>query len=263
MAANYYLKLDQFEGPLDLLLHLIKVNEIDIFNIDIYLLTTQYIEYLRAIKYDDLGIAGEFVEMAATLVQIKTRMLLPNTEQEGTNDGEDLEDPRKTLQERLIAYEMFKGASEFLSDRPRYDLILKTGREADRLLPSYEDIEAPLEGDPASLVILYEQMLSKLSERKPPAKVEAKTHMVTLEQKIEELSKLIETVKFALFQGFYKKFKSRYELVIYILAALELSKGGVLRILQQEINGPLWLYRSDFDQSKLPISSVPEISTSA
>lgn len=260
MAANYYLKLDQFEGPLDLLLHLIKVNEIDIFNIDIFLLTTQYLEYLRAIKYDDLGTAGEFIEMAATLVQMKTKMLLPTNEQEGKDDGLEDEDPQKTLQQRLIAYEKFKGASEFLGGRPRYDLILKTGNESERLAPKYDHIEAPLEGDSASLVILYEQMLSKLSERKPPAKVEAKTHMVTLEQKIEELSNLIETVKFALFQGFYKKFRSRYELVIYVLAALELSKNGKIRILQQDINGPLWLYRSDFDQSKLPIQHSQEIS---
>ncbi|SME90082.1 segregation and condensation protein A [Pseudobacteriovorax antillogorgiicola] len=263
MAGHYYLKLDQFEGPLDLLLHLIKVNEIDIFNIDIFLLTTQYLQYLRAIRYDDLSTAGEFLEMAATLVHIKTRMLLPNTEGENGEDELEEEDPRKTLQERLIAYEQFKGASEFLGVRPRYDLILKTSYESDRLAPQYEHIEAPLEGDSASLVILYEQMLAKMAERKPPAKVEAKMHMVTVEQKIDELLHLIETVKFALFQGFYKKFKSRYELVVYILAALELSKGGKIRILQQDINGPLWLYRSDFDREQLPIGAASETSQSS
>lgn len=78
-------------------------------------------------------------------------------------------------------------------------------------------------------------------------------HLVTVEQKIEELNRLLETVKFALFQGFYKKFRSRYELVVYILAALELSKGGRIKLYQQESNGPLWLYRSDFATEELPI----------
>lgn len=258
MAGHYYLRLEQFEGPLDLLLHLIKVNEIDIFNIDIFLLTTQYIEYLRVINYDDLSTAGEFLEMAATLLQMKTRMLLPAEEQEGAEDLAEEEDPRKTLQERLIAYEQFKGVSEYLGPRPRYDLVVRTGNESKRQFESFGHIEAPLEGDAASLVILYEQMLSQLSERKPPAKVQAKTHMVTVEQKIEELAALIASVKFALFQGFYKKFKSRYELVVYILAALELAKEGRMRLLQQDLNGPIWLYRSDYDQSQLPIQRLPD-----
>ncbi len=256
MSANYQLKLDRFEGPLDLLLHLIKVNEIDIFNIDIFLLATQYIQYLRTVRYDDLSVAGEFLEMAATLVEIKTRMLLPRNDIGSAGDESEDEDPTKTLHERLLTYESFKGVAEFLGHRPRYDIIICQSPEPKRLAPLYEHIEAPLEGDTTSLVILYEQMLKGLAERKPPAKVEAKMHMVTVDQKIQELEKLIETVKFALFQGFYKKFRSRYELVVYILAALELSKGGKIRLLQQEINGPIWLYRSDFDRKNLPIGAA-------
>lgn len=260
MSANYQLKLDRFEGPLDLLLHLIKVNEIDIFNIDIFLLATQYIQYLRSVSYDDLAIAGEFLEMAASLVEIKTRMLLPRNESEDDNDGDEDEDPTKTLQERLLTYERFKGAAEFLSVRPRYDIIIRTSPEPERLSPFYDHIEAPLEGDVASLVILYEQMLQGLANRKPPQKVEAKTHMVTIDQKLKELEKLLETVKFALFQGFYKKFRSRYELVVYILAALELSKEGKIRLLQQNINGPIWLYQPDFDRNSLPATNSETLS---
>jgi segregation and condensation protein A len=257
MASGYYLKLQQFEGPLDLLLHLIKVNEIDIFNIDIFLLTSQYLNYLRTLKYEDLADASEFLEMAATLIEIKTKMLLPGQEKSEDEEQDD-EDPRQNLQERLIAYEQFKRVAEFLLDQPRFGDQIRTNHEWQRLEPMFEDCEAPLEGDPASLVILYEQMLTKLAERKPPAKVEVKTQLVTVEQKIDELAKLLETVKFALFQGFYKKFKSRYELVVYILATLELSKGGRLKLYQHEANGPLWLYRSDFDASKLPIAQEQE-----
>lgn len=251
MASGYHLKLAQFEGPLDLLLHLIKVNEIDIFNIDVLLLTNQYLKYLRTLRYDDLADASEFLEMAATLLEIKTRMLLPGQENSDDNDMGD-DDPRQSLQERLIAYEQFKQAADFLSSRAQFGILQCGSSEHKRLWPKYESNEVPLRGDPHTLIILYEQMLSQLTERKPAVKVEAKTHLVTVEQKIEELGKLLDTLKFALFQGFYKSFASRYEMVVYALAALELSKSGRVKLYQQSTNGPLWIYRSDFDASRLP-----------
>lgn len=253
MASNYFLKLDQFEGPLDLLIHLIKVNEIDIFNIDVLLLTEQYLAYLRLLKFDDLGDAGEFLEMAATLIEIKTWMLLPHdTAKAGDEEGEN--DPRKSLQDRLIEYERFRSAAEHLSAIPQLGEQICTNHEWHRLSPLYEDVEAPLEGDPASLVVMYEQMLKEFAERKPVAKVEATTHMVSVEEKIEEMQRLLDTLKFVLFQGFYEKFSSRYEFVVYILAMLELTKWGKIRIHQEQINGPIWMHRSDFDASLLPSS---------
>lgn len=254
MSSGYFLKLEQFEGPLDLLLHLIKVNEIDIFNIDIFLLTSQYLKYLRLLKYNDLSDAGEFLEMAATLIEIKSRMLLPNTSEKKLEDELLEDDPRKTLQDRLIEYEKYKLAAEHLSVLPQIGVQIQTNFEYQRLEPLYADLEVPLIGDVASLVVLYEQMLRDLAERKPPAKVSAKMHMVTVEQKIVELSRLLETVNFALFQGFYKKFASRYELVVHILAVLELSKWGKLKIYQQDAYGPMWIYRSGFDEALLPVS---------
>ena len=252
MPTAYSVKLQQFEGPLDLLLHLIRVNEFDIFNIDVFMLTSQYIGFLRTVEYEDLADASEFLEMAATLIEIKTKMLLPGQEK-SDGDDEDEEDPRKTLQERLLLYEQFKGAAQFLAPRLNLESEYRTPCEWQRLEKEYEDLEAPLIGDVASLVILYEQMLQALAQRKKPAKVEAKTHLVRVEEKIEELTRMLETLSFALFQGFYKKFASRYELVVYILAALELSKGGKVKLYQQQVNGPLWLYKSDFDRSKLPL----------
>ncbi len=263
MTTQYYLKLDQFEGPLDLLLHLIKVNEIDIFHIDVFTLTQQYLEYLRILKYEDLADAGEFIEMAATLIEIKTKMLLPG--QESRNESGDLteDDPRYSLQERLIQYERIKKAAEYLALKPQFGVQIRTSQEWQRLSPLYEAIEAPLEGDSASLVILYEQMLRDLAERKPPVRVEAKTHMVTVEDKIGELAKIIENVNFALFQGFYKTFQSRYELVVYILATLELCKGGKLKAHQEVMNGPIWVYRSDLDKSQLPLQLASESAAEA
>ncbi|WP_176737118.1 segregation and condensation protein A [Oligoflexus tunisiensis] len=253
MTTQYYLKLEQFEGPLDLLLHLIRVNEIDIFHIDIFKLTQQYLAYLRILRYDDLADAGEFIEMAATLIEIKTKMLLPGQESQDESGLLSEDDPRYNLQERLLQYETFKKAAEYLSVKPQFGVQIRSSMEWQRLTPLYEAIEAPLVGDPASLVVLYEQMLRDLAERKPAARHEAKMHQVTVEEKIIELGRIIDNVNFALFQGFYKTFQSRYELVVYILASLELAKAGTIKVHQEELNGPLWLYRSDLDAKQLPL----------
>src|ERR1700759_2248912 len=101
MSAEYFVKTDQFEGPLDLLLHLIRVHEIDIFAIDVLLLTQEHLSYLRLMRFDDLQQAGEFLEMAATLIEIKTRMLLPSDEKQAGKEGVEDDDPIKSLQERL------------------------------------------------------------------------------------------------------------------------------------------------------------------
>jgi segregation and condensation protein A len=259
MSANYHLKLQQFEGPLDLLLHLIKLNEINIFNIDIYLLTTKYLEYLRLMKFRDLAEAGEFLEMAASLIEIKSRMLIPTEDK--TKDGEELadDDPRKSLQDRLIEYERFRAASKFLENAPQLGVEIMPNCEWRRLEPHYADVEAPMKGDPATLVVMYEQMLKDMSERKPETKVEAKMHLVSVEEKIEELQKILDTLHFALFQGFYKKFASRYELVVYLLATLELAKWNKVKIFQSEMLGPLWVYKTDFDPTKLPISAEDRV----
>jgi segregation and condensation protein A len=258
MALNYFLKLEKFEGPLDLLLHLIKVHEIDIFNIDIFLLTEQYLEYLRLIQFDDLSGAGDFIEMAATLIEIKSRMLIPTEERGADSNDLDDDDPRKPLQDRLIEYERIRLAANFLQTRPQIGVQVLTSREWERLEPLYGDIEYPLTGDPLSLMLLYEQMLRDFSERKPPARVEMVTHKVTVEQTIIKLKKMLATLHFALFQGLYKNFTTRYELVVNIMAILELSKWGDVRVFQQELNGPIWIHRSDYDSRLLPMEQIPE-----
>jgi segregation and condensation protein A len=256
MATTFHLKLQQFEGPLDLLLHLIKINEINVFNIDVYLLTTKYLEYLRLMKFKDLGEAGEFLEMAATLIEIKSRMLIPNEDTTDDIDELDESDPRRSLQERLVEYEIFRNAAAYFEQAPQVGVEIMTNQEWKRLEPHYEDVEAPLSGDQHTLVVLYEQLLKEMAERKPVARVEAKTHLVSVQDKIDELHKALETLNFALFQGFYGKFESRYELVVYILAVLELVKWDKARVYQRDLLGPLWLYRPDIDPQKLPISDT-------
>jgi len=253
MASGYFLRLNQFEGPLDLLIHLIKVNEIDIFNIDIFVLTNQYLEYLRLIKFDDLHDAGEFLAMAASLIEMKSRMLLPREEQDIDSELDE-DDPVRSLQDRLIEYERFRAAADYFAEKPQLGVEIQTNREWKRLEPFYEDVEAPLTGEPASLIVLYEQLLKTIPDRKA-VKVEATTHLISIEEKITELTDLLERLNFALFQGFYSKFESRYELVVYVMAVLEMVRWRRMKVYQREMLGPMWLYKVDYNPSELPLTS--------
>lgn len=253
MSSEYFVKLDRFEGPLDLLLHLIRVHEIDIFAIDIFRLTTEYLNYLRLIKYEDISEAGEFVAMGATLIEIKSRSLLPTEERKVINEDGEEEDPLKTLQDRLLQYEMIRRAAEWFSQCPQMGVEIQTGHEHERLAEVFKDVETPLEGDPARLIILFDQTMRDLADRKAN-KIEAKMHGITLEQTIERFGEYINTVRFGMFQGLYNKFRSRYDMVVHFMAILELSKQHTLKIYQQDMMGPLWVYRADLDESVLPVA---------
>ncbi|MCD3283552.1 segregation/condensation protein A, partial [Clostridium botulinum C/D] len=113
MSLN--IKIENFEGPFDLLLHLIKKNEMDIYNIRIYEITTQYLKYLNSMKELDLEVTSEFIVIAATLLEIKSKMLLPKQETEENED--DDEDPRKELINKLLEYKKFKQIANFLKQR--------------------------------------------------------------------------------------------------------------------------------------------------
>lgn len=255
MSSEYFVKTGQFEGPLDLLLHLIRVHEIDIFAIDVLRLTQEYLSYLRLMQFDDLQQAGEFLEMAATLIEIKTRMLLPSDEKHATEEGQEDDDPVRSLQERLLQYEMFRNAAEHFSQMPQMGVEIQPNNEWNRLGPIYEHIEAPLTGDAATLVVLYEQMLRGLAERKK-SKHTAKLHRITVEDTIEKVGREIETTRFMLFQGMYNLLQSRDELVVHLMAMLELVKMKKIQVYQQELMGPVWMYRADLDESVLPIGEV-------
>lgn len=253
MATSYFVKLEQFEGPLDLLLHLIRVNELDIFRIDLFVLTSQYLDYLRLLKFKDLNDAAAFMEMAANLIEIKSRFLLPTEERRLNDDEVESEDEGASLQRRLLEYDRFRRAAEYLHGVPQIGVQIQTSFEWRRLEPLYEHIEGPLRGEASTLVILYEQLLSVLTDRKP-ARVTAKTERVSLEEVIEKMHAFIGEARFALFQGLYANMTSRYDLVVNTLSMLQLTRDGRLNIHQEQMMGPIWIYRKD-----LELSDVPEI----
>ncbi len=255
MSVDYFVKTSRFEGPLDLLLHLIRVHEIDIFDIDVFLLTQEYVNYLRLMEFNDLQQAGEFLEMAATLIEIKSRQLLPHDEKKAGEEDLDEDDPIKSLQERLQLYETFRNVADHFNQMPQMGVEIQTNNEWNRLMPVYEHVEAPLTGEPATLVVLYEQMLKTLSERRK-SKVTAKKHRITVDETIERLGAEIDTSRFALFQGLFNRLESRDELVVHILAMLELVKMKRIKLYQQDMFGPIWMYRMDCEETDLPIRNI-------
>ncbi len=255
MSAKHFIKLQQFEGPLDLLLQLIRVHELNIFDIDLVLLTEQYLQFLRLVGFKDLNDASSFIAMAATLIEVKSRRLLPAL---GKDEGlaglalDEEEDPALVLQRRLLEYELFRNCAQFLTQHAARGELLKHSNEWDRLEKKFEHIEAPLIGEGTTLLILYEQMLSTLTERRP-AKVEAESEAISLNDILSYIKELVHKADILQLQNLYQQINSRYELIAYFLAILQLVRDGEILIYQQELMGPVWLYRVNLSEESLQI----------
>jgi segregation and condensation protein A len=231
---GYTVKVDVFEGPLDLLLHLIKQNQIDIYDIPIALITEQYLEYIKILKALDLAIAGEFLVMAATLMYIKSRLLLPAPSEEDEEEGED---PRAELVQRLVAYKTFKEAALHLAQQAllERDVFIRPALELD-----VEDGEIE-----ADLFHLIDALREVLKRQEVEDFHEVTLERVTLRERMRELYERLEGVKEAVsFSSLFAPFVSRVELIVTFLALLELIRSGMLRAYQREIFGPLWVTRS-------------------
>lgn len=261
MATGYFLKLNRFEGPLDLLLYLIKFNEMDVFEVNLAELAEQYLSYLRMMQFADLKDASAFLVMGATLCEIKTRRLLPNFgKKEGEESDDNEVDLEAQLKERLLEYQKYREAGEFFSSIDKQtDASYSPLGEWERLEKEYGDRVSPLYGDPTVLVVLYEQLLSALVERKP-IQVKTNKEMIAIERVIEKMLDSLKACEVFLFQTVYSKIKTRYELIAHVLALLELLKQmSNLRCYQDSEFGPLWVYWYDENNPDSYISKIKEL----
>ncbi len=250
----YDIKIDNFEGPLDLLLHLIRKNEMNICDIPIAEITRQYLAIIDAMQSLNLDIAGEFLLMASTLVHIKSRMLLPQSEDDVSE--EDEEDPRAELVRRLLEYQKYKEAATDL------DLLPILGREVFARKFSSPELAA-LEEDEFQAVGLYDlvEALRGLIRNVP----EASYHDVTFEQlsvtdRINQIMSQLAGKESISFAELFSPSPSRHEVVVSFLAMLELVKLRMLRLLQSVRFGTIWLFPAvsgehqdglDFDEDAL------------
>ena len=225
-------QLEIFEGPLDLLLHLIKKNEVSIADIPIASITEQYLATLDLMQSLNLDVAGEFLVMAATLVHIKSRMLLPAGDDDAEEDEEGI-DPREELVRRLLEYQRFKDAAEQLGQRE----ILTRDVFTRSMIPT-EEIPVPNLREVSVFDLLT--ALRRVLERLPKENV----HEVTLEKITvrEKMALLLDTLRAqskVLFDSLFAEVKTRMEVVVTFLAMLELVKVRAIRIFQDRPGGPI------------------------
>jgi segregation and condensation protein A len=252
-AANedYKIKLEVFEGPLDLLLYLIKKEEVDIYNIPIERITTQYIEYLNLMRMLDLNIAGEFLVMAATLLMIKSRMLLPPEDRPDMETEED--DPRWDLVRQLIEYKKFKDAAAHLQTREYLQAnIFERGVEP--LAP----VE-PETGLGLSDVNLFD-LISALNEALKRFKVEEfgeiYADQFTIADKIEAVLATLQTHGRVGFSQLFSAMASRHEIVCTFLALLELIRLRHISAIQEREFGEIIMVRAE-ETVPLPPAVAP------
>ena len=234
----YQVKLDSFTGPLDLLLHLIRKQEINIYDIPVAHITQQYLEYLTLLKELNLSFAGEFLVMAATLVQIKSRMLLPKEE---LPDGEDqdLEDPREELVRQLVEYEQFKDAATGLFHRER------EWREVYSRDPVLEELEreeeTPIED--LSLFDLLGALQEVLDRTTSQSFIDVTLDNLTVQDRINSILERLESESTLTFQDLFDNASSRAFVIVTFLAILELVRMNLVRLFQGDLFGPIRVTR--------------------
>ena len=230
-------KLEVFEGPLDLLLHLIDKNKIDIYDIPIVEITNQYMEYIREMQKKDMNIMSEFLLMAATLLDIKCRMLLPA---EVNEEGEE-EDPRAELVEQLLQYKMYKYMSYELKDR-QMDGEMQMFKES-TIPDEVKEYEVPVDLDElldgltlARLNSIFQDIMKRQHDKIDPVRSsfgKIEKEEVTVEDKLEYLNQYITSHKKFSFRELLKKQKSKTQIVVTFLAILEMMKMGTIWVEQE------------------------------
>jgi segregation and condensation protein A len=231
------IKLQSFEGPLDLLVHLIKKNKMNVYDIQIAVVTKQYLEYLNLMQELNLDLASEFLVMAATLIHIKSKMLLPRPET-AAGDPVDEEDPRDALVRRLLEHQHFKAAAEMLHDK-------ETLRNAQWARPDSrieeiagDDYEPEIEVDLFSLLSAFKQVLERARVR-PPVVLPAEE--ISIESRIEQLLERLSETEACGFEDLFDG--DRGDMIVTFLAMLEMIRLKLIRVFQQGGIGAIRVYK--------------------
>jgi segregation and condensation protein A len=221
MKQDYRIELEIFEGPLDLLLYLIKRDELNIYDIPINRITQQYLAYLELMQMLDLNIAGEFVRMAATLMYIKSRTLLPPEERESEDGDEEIEDPRLDLVRQLIEYKKFKEAAEEL--RCMEDEHVKTfSRTAEPDIASEMGEKRIVEVSIFDLLSAFSSVLNRAVAEEEIREIFEEE--VNIADKVKLIVETLRNSEKAAFENLFAQAASRMEIVVTFLAMLELIR---------------------------------------
>jgi segregation and condensation protein A len=236
MATKYKIKLPIFEGPFDLLLYLIKKNEIDIYDIPIAEITHQYLEYLEVLQLLDLDVAGEFVDMVATLMLIKVRMLLPQQKLEGE---EEIEDPRSKLVSQLLEYQQYKEVANQLGilEHERKKLFPSGMAKIDQ--PNLEpEADIPID---ATLFDLLTALKIALDNMPKVTVHQVNIIKVTIEDRVDFIFKKLKNKPYILFREMTAAVRSKMELIVTFMALLDLIRLHFIKAKQPDVYGDIRL----------------------
>ncbi|MCA0982966.1 segregation/condensation protein A [Halobacillus yeomjeoni] len=245
MRRSYQVKVEGFEGPLDLLLHLINRYEIDIHDIPVSQITNQYMHYIQTMKELELDLASEYLVMAATLLAIKSQMLLPNPTVDDADDEELVEDPREDLMRRLIEYRKYKQAAEDLKQKE-----LDANRIYTRPPMSKDEFEgeAPeIRPGEASIYDMIQAMGQLLHRSKTQTKEETKIKRdeIPIQMRMDEILSQVDLQKDGTpFSHLFEK-KTRPHIVVTFMALLELMKSNDVICIQQQHFEELIVYKME------------------
>jgi segregation and condensation protein A len=241
MEELYEIKLPVFEGPLDLLLHLIREAKIDIYDIPIAFITHRYLDYIEMMKELNLDIAGEFLVMAATLIHIKSRMLLPPEEVE---EVEEAADPRLELVQRLLEYQSYKDAAFILKEREE-EALLVFGRA-----PEHEDKEDA--GEPE--IYLFDVNIfdllgafKKMLDAAPPEVRTITRELLTVKDRMVFIVDVLRKSEAVRFEELLEGQATRTQLIVSFLALLELLRLGLAHVYQEGDFGSIWIIKTPDD----------------
>src|SRR5215213_3862285 len=233
----YPVRLENFEGPLDLLLHLIKKHEVSIYDIPITLITRQYLEYIDLMQEMNLDIAGEFLVMAATLIHIKSRMLLPR--HDPTQEDPE-EDPREALVRRLLEHQKFKAAAELLHERETLRSAQWTRPDGPIAEIAGEAPEPEVEVDLFSLISAFRAVVERAKQR---PKVYLPSEQIPIEDRIEQLMARLSETEALGFEDLFADVQSRAGMIVTFLAMLEMIRLKLVRVFQTGVIGPIRVYK--------------------
>jgi segregation and condensation protein A len=233
----YPVRLDNFEGPLDLLLHLIKQNQLNIYDIPIALVTRQYLEYIDLMQELNLDVAGEFLVMAATLIHIKSRTLLPRPD---PTQEDPEEDPREALIRRLLEHQKFKAAAELLHERETLRSAQWTRPDGPIAEIAGEAPEPEIEVDLFSLIAAFRSVVER-SQQRP--KILLPAEQISIEDRIEQLLARLSETEACGFEDLFADVRSRSGLIVTFLALLEMIRLKLVRVFQSGAMNPIRVYK--------------------
>lgn len=222
IPESYKVKLPAFEGPLDLLLHLIRKNDVSISDIPISAVLNQYNEYLTLMQELNIDLAGEFILMAAELSYIKSKMLLPDSE----GENEEGIDPRADLARRLLEYQQYKSAAQELIHRPMLgrDVFVRSSQKLKEI-----DSESILQVDLFKLLSAFQDVLKKV---KPEIYHQVKGETLSVTERIYTLLELLKNIRTATFDSFFNSVSTKAECIVTFLAVLEMIRLKLIRVWQ-------------------------------